>query len=94
MARYHVKMAAPDDVWLDKPGTYRRGKSDGRLTATMSCPTCGGAASLSGHTIAPDGDVSPSVVCPHDGCDFHEYVTLLGWSAPRTWPEPPEARKP
>jgi hypothetical protein len=90
MSRYVVKESAPDDVWLTKSGVYRRGKVDGRLTATMSCPECGKPASLSGHTIAPDGDVSPSVVCPHDGCHFHEYVMLLGWDMRRTpWPTPP-----
>ena len=31
------------------------------------------------HTIAEDGTVSPSVVCPESGCGFHEYVRLEGW---------------
>lgn len=31
------------------------------------------------HTVAEDGTVSPSVVCPYDGCDFHEFVRLLDW---------------
>lgn len=33
-----------------------------------------------GHTIATDGEVSPSVVCPITGCDYHEFVRLVGWS--------------
>lgn len=33
-----------------------------------------------GHQIAPDGAVHPSVVCPHDGCDFHEFVKLENWT--------------
>ena len=52
---------------------------DGVRTAGMTCPN-GHTASLSGHAIAADGKVSPSVVCPHNGCDFHEYVQLEGWS--------------
>lgn len=32
------------------------------------------------HDIAPDGRVSPSVVCPFEGCDFHDHVVLEGWS--------------
>ena len=28
------------------------------------------------HTIAANGNVTPSIVCAHDGCDFHEYGTL------------------
>ena len=30
------------------------------------------------HSIADDGTVSPSVVCPY-GCEFHEFITLEGW---------------
>ncbi len=32
-----------------------------------------------GHTIADDGTVTPSTVCPEPGCDFHEHVILEGW---------------
>ena len=35
----------------------------------------------SGHAIADDGTVTPSLVCPEDGCDFHEFVKLEGWVA-------------
>lgn len=36
--------------------------------------------SESGHTIAPDGTVSPSVDCPHCACPYHESgVRLDGW---------------
>lgn len=31
------------------------------------------------HRIADDGTVHPSVVCPIDGCGFHEFVRLVGW---------------
>ena len=31
------------------------------------------------HTIDDEGVVSPSVVCTQDGCNFHEFVTLVGW---------------
>lgn len=74
-----IRHSVGDDVWLSVPGTYRRGKADGRFTATMSCPKCGRPASLFWHEIAANGDVSPSLVCPHDGCDYHAYVTLDGW---------------
>ncbi len=36
----------------------------------------------SGHTIAEDGTVTPSVVCPYDGCDFHKMVQLTDWIPP------------
>lgn len=31
------------------------------------------------HAVAPDGTVSPSDVCPAQGCGFHEFVRLDGW---------------
>jgi hypothetical protein len=31
------------------------------------------------HVISDDGSVSPSVVCPHEGCDFHEFIKLEDW---------------
>ena len=48
--------------------------------AQVYCPICGKAfvilAPFTNHTTNPEGDVQPSVVCPHDGCTFHEFVTL------------------
>jgi len=38
------------------------------------------AGSEHAHIILPDGVVSPSVVCPREGCGFHESVRLLNWS--------------
>lgn len=32
------------------------------------------------HSIAPDGTLRPSYVCPVTGCDFHAFVRLEGWS--------------
>ena len=43
--------------------------------------TCGHAFVLTGHVLAPDGTVSPSVVCPYHPCWFHEFVVLEGWAA-------------
>ncbi len=35
-----------------------------------------------GHTIAADGTVTPSTRCYADGCEFHEWVILEGWTPP------------
>lgn len=53
----------------------------GQLIASMSCPGCGriGVLEPPDHTIAPDGAVTPSLVCPYD-CGFHEHVRLEGWT--------------
>lgn len=37
------------------------------------------ACVYSEHAVAPDGTVTPSVVCPYDNCGFHEMVKLEGW---------------
>ena len=62
---------------------------DGEPGAVFKCPKCGGEAVLGGevqpkldaggHTMDAEGNVSPSVVCPFDPCDFHQFVTLVGW---------------
>jgi hypothetical protein len=35
--------------------------------------------SIHKHSIAQDGTVSPSVVCPVEGCGFHEFIKLEEW---------------
>jgi hypothetical protein len=50
-----------------------------RFKASMTCPH-GHGLTLRGHSIAQNGEVSPSVVCPFPGCNFHEYVRLDRWS--------------
>lgn len=55
----------------------------GDRTASVGCPKCGGLASLRDHNIDAGGIVTPSLVCPYEGCDFHEWVRLQGWSAPK-----------
>lgn len=49
--------------------------------AVVTCPN-GHACRLSGkvHSIAPDGTLSPSLVCPAEGCGFHDHVRLAGWA--------------
>ena len=50
-------------------------------TVVLDCPSCGHLFCLPDHNINAVGSVSPSVVCPHPGCTFHEFVQLQGWSA-------------
>lgn len=68
--------AKQSDIWLNEKGVYRGGISEGKKTATMSCPDCGESASLSEHDIDEKGNVSPSVVCPNSDCNFHEHIQL------------------
>lgn len=71
-----------------KPFPWRSGPSG--IIATMTCPGCGKDLSISGkiHTIATDGAVSPSMVCPHQPCTFHAFIRLEGWTPPAP-PAPP-----
>jgi hypothetical protein len=50
------------------------------LVAIVCCPSCG-ASSMVGraHRVANNGEVSPSFVCPHPPCTFHEWITLADW---------------
>lgn len=50
-----------------------------RFKAEFTCPF-GHGMTLKGHAIAPNGFVSPSVVCHKNNCEFHEYVALIGWN--------------
>lgn len=52
--------------------------SDGRTQIITRC-SHNHIGSLTDHTIADDGTVSPSVVCQHPGCDFHEFIKLDEW---------------
>lgn len=64
----------------EQKGVWKGARRDGVRTANVSCGKCGRVASLSGHTISADGTVSPSLVCPHEGCDWHVWVRLMVWS--------------
>lgn len=48
--------------------------------AELTC-SHGHIISLRSHSIAADGRVRPSVICMSPGCDFHDVVTLEGWTA-------------
>lgn len=63
----------------NEPGTWRPvNDPSGEVKASITCPKCGQAAAID-HSIAADGAVTPSLVCPRDGCDFHEMGKLEGW---------------
>lgn len=49
------------------------------IKAFVRCPECGELSSLRKHSVAPNGTVSPSYVCPFPPCTFHEWVRLEGW---------------
>lgn len=60
---------------------------------TVGCSECGNASSLippgwlppeqreNSHVVDRAGVVSPSIVCPHEGCSWHVWGTLLEFEA-------------
>lgn len=52
----------------------------------IHCPSCGKHGTIhqpgdpDRHTIDEHGNVHPSLVCPHGGCQFHEWGKLEGWT--------------
>lgn len=50
------------------------------MGAKFRCPDCGFSALLRTHDMKPSGEVVPSIVCPIEGCDFHEFVILEGYA--------------
>lgn len=72
------------------PGTYAQWPANkSGLLAECCCPNGHGgtlrSADFAGrpgnHRVAADGTVTPSYVCPGDGCSFHEWVKLEDWVA-------------
>lgn len=48
-------------------------------SAILCCPGCGNHVNVDDHEIAETGEVNPSLGCPSEDCDWHEYVRLEGW---------------
>ena len=71
-------MNVPKTTNLDGPGPCWDHHEMG--IPVFRCPTGHIGSLREHHQIAADGTVSPSVVCPHEGCTFHEFVKLENWS--------------
>ena len=56
------------------PLTWKRGG----LHVYVACAN--GHWAMLDHDIAEDGIITPSVVCPAEGCDSHVMAKLEGWT--------------
>ncbi len=74
-----TQAAAPGGFVEGERGTWTPTHIDGRLSAVAFCPSCGQRGTLDSHAIDADGSATPSLVCPRDGCSYHEFVRLMGW---------------
>ena len=74
MAIYDIPYADWESRWKPTKGTWTifAGKY-----VKVSCPECGAFGSLD-HTVADDGTLSPSLVCP-DECGFHVFARLVDY---------------
>lgn len=74
-----IPRAQSSEKWMQQPGPlWHPARLDGKHTAMVTCDS-GHAAYLSDHTIADDGTVSPSLVCPEKDCPWHVMAKLAGW---------------
>jgi hypothetical protein len=65
-------------AWMRWTAEFTNGT---RIMAVLCCPN-GHLGSISSevHSIAPNGSVTPSYVCPRKGCTFHTFIVLDGWA--------------
>lgn len=62
------------------PGTWKGLETAQGKSASFTCPDCRQTGALVDHEILANGRVHPSVVCPTEGCTFHKWIVLDGWS--------------
>jgi predicted Zn finger-like uncharacterized protein len=77
----------PDDREAPGPWWHPLTTPEG-TNATVRCPNCGSVFTLTDHTIAPNGAVSPSILCAASHCNWHVYGHLVDWGLKET--EAPE----
>lgn len=55
---------------------WSRAKTKDKTIIYMECPRCEQSIGLQNHKIDDHGRVAPSVVCPTQDCNFHEWIKL------------------
>lgn len=68
----------PRGHWFPLSKGDRECSPDG-VHAIITCPDCGKSCALK-HTVAADGTVTPSMVCPHKPCPWHVWGVLDDWT--------------
>lgn len=53
-----------------------------RVLAVVCCPYGHQGLIQPPHQVSDEGVVSPSCICPDDGCPWHDYLTLDDWREP------------
>ena len=73
-----TRKSADEDAFKATPLTWTLLRTAKGWSAMAVCSN-GHEGSLDDHTIAGDGTVTPSVVCPEKKCGFHDHIQLAGW---------------
>lgn len=83
MSNYTLKKGRPDIEegrempYPADPGTWIRVNAD---IVSLKCGGCGRPTHLGTlHKVDTNGKVTPSIVCPYSGCDWHVWGTMEGW---------------
>ena len=64
----------------DKPGTWKMvNLTPAKRVPMIVCPN-DHLCTLESYHVMESGYVLPLVLCPIDGCPFHEFVKLEGWA--------------
>lgn len=78
---YHARLATEIEATFTQRCAHAVG--DRRYFVEVCCPDCGAHLMLSreNHTIAADGTLSPSLVCPNtrSACGWHVWGRLADW---------------
>lgn len=79
--RPRIRLALWQGTGAAPPGNWNacHPSTEHIFKAELTCPR-GHKLTLKGHRISEEGQVQPSVVCRHPGCDFHEFVVLDNWA--------------
>lgn len=83
----NVKYSRNDITKKAVPGTWQSVEHepdynlDRDTMAYLCCRKCGHRTIIRTHKIADDGTVTPSLVCPIQGCDEHVMGTLMEWQS-------------
>lgn len=86
-SRYRIERMKPSSLASGDPGPgeYAPLRKDGlEVNAFIGCPGCARCITISEHAVTPDGRVNPSLDCPFDDCEFHEFVRLADWNPGET----------
>lgn len=71
------RVADRDTAWFVSQTRQPGGPLVDNDYPTLICGQCGGISDMTAHEVAPDGTVTPSILCD---CGWHVWGKLEGWN--------------